>query len=51
MIWLELDDALDNLLAGEYPYTYESATLENFDEVAKHEAESFITEMNAKAAT
>ena len=30
LIWLELDDALDNLLAGEYPDTCESATLENF---------------------
>jgi SpoU rRNA methylase family enzyme len=51
MIWLELDDALDSLLAGEYPYTYQSATLENFNQVAKQEAEKFIAEMSAKAAT
>ena len=50
LIWLELDDALDSLLAGEHPYTYESATLENFDRVAKQEAEKFIAQMNARAA-
>ncbi|HEX8607680.1 MAG TPA: hypothetical protein VF679_03450 [Pedobacter sp.] len=42
IIWLELDDALDSLLYGDYPYSYESATLESFDEIAKREAESFI---------
>ena len=42
LIWLELDDALDSLLSGEYAYTYEAATLENFDEVARQEAEKFI---------
>ena len=51
LIWLELDDALDNLHAGAYPHTYESATLENFDQVAKQEAEKFIAEMSGKAAT
>jgi hypothetical protein len=51
LIWLELDDALDSLLSGEYAYTYESATLENFDEVARQEAEKFIVEMDGKAAT
>ena len=51
LIWLELDDALDSILSGEYAYTYESATLENFDEVAKREAEKFIVEMSGKAAT
>ena len=45
LIWLELDDALDSLLSGEYAYTYQSATLENFDEVARQEAEKFILEM------
>jgi hypothetical protein len=45
MIWLTLDDALDSLLSGEYAHTYESATLENFDEVAKQEAEKFIAEI------
>ena len=42
IVWLELDDALDSLLYGSYPYTYQSATLENFDEIAKREAEIFI---------
>lgn len=51
LVWLQLDDALDTLLSGEYAYTYESATLENFDEVAKQEAEKFIVEMCGKAAT
>lgn len=51
LIWLQLDDALDSLLSGQYAYTYESATLENFDEVAKQEAEKFIVEMCGTAAT
>ena len=51
LIWLELDDALDSLLSGEYAYTYESATLDNFNEVAKQEAEKFIVEMCGTAAT
>ena len=51
LIWLELDDALDGLLSGDYGYTDESATLEDFDEVAKQEAEKFIVEMSGKAAT
>lgn len=42
MGWYELNEALDNLVAGGYPFTYESPTLENFDEVAKQEAENFI---------
>ena len=51
IIWLELDDALDSLLSGEYAYTCESATLENFDEVARQEAEKFIVEMCGAGAT
>lgn len=42
MVWLKLDDALDSLLYGHYPFTYESLTLENIDQVAKQEAENFI---------
>jgi hypothetical protein len=45
VIWLELDDALDSLLAGVFPYSYQSATVENFDTIVKQEAERFITEM------
>jgi hypothetical protein len=51
LVWLELDDALDNLLAGAYPFTYESATLENFDELAKREAENFISKVCGQPAT
>lgn len=51
MIWLELDDALDSLLAGNYPYTYQSATLENFDDLAKQEAENFIATVCNQSAT
>jgi hypothetical protein len=42
IVWFELDDALASLLAGYYPFTYESATLDNFDEIVKQEAEKFI---------
>jgi len=51
LIWLELDDALDSLLSGAYAHTFEAATLENFDEVAKREAEKFIVEVCGQAAT
>ena len=51
MIWLELDDALDNLLCGAQPFTYESATLDNFDEIAKREAASFIASVCPKSST
>ncbi|HEU4836787.1 MAG TPA: hypothetical protein VFS90_20300 [Pyrinomonadaceae bacterium] len=46
IIWLELDDALDSLISGNYPFTYESATLENFNEIAKREAANFIAAVN-----
>jgi hypothetical protein len=42
MIWYELDDALDCLIASGYPYTYETATLENFDSIVKEEAKKFV---------
>jgi hypothetical protein len=51
IIWLELDDALDSLLHGDYPFTYESATLDNFDEVAKREAADIIAAVCPQAAT
>ncbi len=44
-IWLQLDDALDSLYAGEFPYTYPSATLENFGEIVRQEADRFIAKM------
>jgi hypothetical protein len=51
MTWYELDDALDSLLYGEYPFTYESATLDNFDEIAKQEATNFIATVCGHDAT
>ncbi len=42
IIWYELDDALDSLAYGHYPYTYPSLASENIDSVVKHEAENFI---------
>lgn len=51
IIWYELDDALDSLLYGDYPFTYESATLENFDEIAKREAATFIATVCGQSAT
>ena len=51
IIWLELDDALDSLLSGNHPFTYESATLENFDDIAKREAANFIAAVCPKPAS
>jgi hypothetical protein len=42
MVWLYLDDALDSIKAGDYPYTYESATADNFAGIVKAEARRFI---------
>ena len=42
VIWLQLDDALDSLIYGHHPFTYESATLDNFDAIVKREAADFI---------
>ncbi|EEF61436.1 hypothetical protein [Pedosphaera parvula] len=42
MVWLYLDDALDNIEAGVYPHTYEKATAENFNELVKMEARRFV---------
>ena len=42
IIWLELDEALESLMAGHYPFTYQSATQDNFDEIVKREAANFI---------
>ncbi len=45
VIWFELDDALDSLLSQYFPYSYPSATLENFDVIVKQEAEIFLAKM------
>ncbi|MBW4694030.1 MAG: hypothetical protein KME27_19975 [Lyngbya sp. HA4199-MV5] len=44
-IWLTLDDALDSLYAGEYPYSYPSATLENFEAIVQQEAARFVSQL------
>lgn len=44
-VWSELDDALDRLHAGGFPYSYPAATLENFDVIVKQEAARFIAKM------
>lgn len=51
IVWYELDDARTSLLFGDYPFTYESATLENFDEIAKQEAVNFIATVCSRSAT
>jgi hypothetical protein len=43
--WQELDAALDSLQSGEFPYTYPSATLNNFDELLRQEATAFISRL------
>lgn len=58
VVWAELNDALDLLLEGEYPFPYgatalepvvfESVTLENFDNLAKLEAENFVRIISKK---
>lgn len=42
IVWYQLADALDSIKYGFYPHTYPTATSENFDELAKHEAEHFV---------
>ncbi|HTG94288.1 MAG TPA: hypothetical protein VL866_16960 [Pyrinomonadaceae bacterium] len=51
VIWFELEDALDSLRHGQYPFTYESATLDNFDEIAKREAANFVASLFPRSAT
>ena len=45
IVWYELDDALDSLLAGGVSYTYPSASLKNFDEIVEQEAENYIANL------
>lgn len=42
--WMALDDALDSLEAGVYPYALPGATPDNFDELARAEARAFLEE-------
>jgi hypothetical protein len=44
-IWSDLDEACDYLSWGDFPYTYPTATLDNFDEILKKEAAQFIVRM------
>lgn len=48
VIWLHLDDAWDSIQAGCYPFTYPTATIENFADVVRTEAQKFITQMTQK---
>jgi hypothetical protein len=49
MVWLYLDDALDSIKGGSYPFTYESATTVNFGDIVKMEAQRFIEQMSHEA--
>ena len=42
MVWLYLDDALDDIRAGLYPYSYDSLTTNNFEETVRTEAKNFL---------
>lgn len=42
MVWLYLDDALDDIKAGRYPHTYESLTTANLEETVRTEAKLFL---------
>jgi hypothetical protein len=48
MVWLYLDDALDSIKAGDYPYTYETATADSYAGIVKMEARRFIEQMAAE---
>ena len=50
MVWLYLDDALDSIKAGCYPYTYETATADNYADIVKAEAQKFIEQMTHETA-
>jgi hypothetical protein len=50
MVWLYLDDALDSIKAGVYPYTYETATAANYSDIVKMEAQRFIEQMAHETA-
>ena len=49
MVWYELDDALDDLGAGSYPWST-TPTKENIGEIIKTEARKFIDEMKHESA-
>jgi hypothetical protein len=51
IIWYQLHEALDSLHYGQTPFTYETATLDNFDEIANREAANFIATVCPQAAT
>jgi hypothetical protein len=48
-VWQELDDALDSLQADEFPYTYPSATLKNFEELLMQVAVKFIYRLTSQS--
>ena len=42
IVWFYLDDALDDIEAGQYPHTYESLTTANLEETVRTEAKLFL---------
>jgi len=42
MIWLELDDAIEDIKTGGYPHSYSTMTAENFENIVRSEAEKFL---------
>ncbi len=50
-VWLYLNDALDDVRTGNYPYTYKTVTVENFDSIVKIEARRFIDSSKRDVAT
>ena len=42
MVWLELDDAYEDIKAGLHPYSYQSTTAENCESIVRLEAEKFL---------
>jgi hypothetical protein len=46
ILWLYLDDTLDDIRAGEFPHLYPTATAESFDVLVRAEAQGFLDRMS-----
>jgi hypothetical protein len=44
-VWLQLDDGLDSIEAGDHPWTYEGLTPENFEQTVRIEADRFRSDL------
>jgi hypothetical protein len=42
MVWLELDDAFEDIKTGGYPHSYSTANAENFESIVRSEASKFL---------